>query len=143
MAVYNRCKVKDVFMGKLEYGKDILEELTAVCEKENVTLGIINALGAVQKATIGFYNQETKEYQFEEVDEPLEITALVGNISLRDGKPIIHAHITLSDEHDNAIGGHLATGTTVFACEFEIIELEGPAYERGPDQITRLPLWKM
>jgi len=143
MAIYNKCKVKNVFMGKLDYGKDILEELTNICEKENITLGIINALGAVQKANVGFYNQETKEYQFQEFDEPLEITALIGNVSLRDGKPIIPAHITLSDEPDNAIGGHMIPGTTVFACEFEIIELDGPAYKRGLDDVTGLPLWKM
>ena len=143
MAVYDKCKVKNVIMGKLEYGRDILEEMTNICEKENITLGIINALGAVQKAKVGFYNQETKEYQFKDFDEPLEITALVGNISLRDGKPIIHAHITLSDEHNNAIGGHLAPGTIVFACEFKIIELDGPVYERGIDDVTRLPLWKI
>lgn len=143
MPQYNNVHSKQVFMGKLDYGKDLLEELTTVCVDNGIRLGRIEAIGAVQKATIGYYDQQTKKYNFFEIDEHLEIAALVGNISLREGQPMVHAHITLSDKDGKAFGGHLATGTVVFACEFVIHAYDGPDYFRGHDEQTGLPLWKM
>lgn len=130
-------------MGKLNYGCDLLEELTAICKKEDIRLGRIEGLGAVQKACLGFYDQQKREYQFLTLSEPMEITKIVGNISLKDGNPFVHAHITLADEAGRAFGGHLAPGTVVFACEFIIESLDGPVFERNLDGKTGLPLWTM
>ncbi len=143
MAVMKKVTPRKVFMGKLSYGADLLEELTDVCRRENVHLGRVEALGAVQKVRLGFYNQQTREYQFFELDQPLEITKLVGNVSVKDGKPMVHAHVTLADEAGKAFGGHLAPGTIVFACEFILQAFEGPVFERGFDEQTGLPLWTM
>jgi len=59
---------KQLFMGKLSYGKDLIEELTRICIKENIQLGRIEALGAVQKACIGYYDQNSREHQFIDLD---------------------------------------------------------------------------
>jgi uncharacterized protein len=67
----------------------------------------------------------------------------VGNISLKDGNPMVHAHITLADEAGKAYGGHLIPGTVVFACEFILQVFEQPLLERGFDEATGLPLWSM
>ncbi len=143
MAIYNEIKRTKTFMGKLEFGGDLLEELTSVCDQNDIRLGRAEALGAVQKARIGFYNQQARKYDFIEIDKPLEITKLIGNISLRDGKPMVHAHITLSDSQGNAFGGHLAPGTIVFACEFIVNSYDGPDHIRDYDEQTGLPLWKI
>ena len=108
MAVYKEIRLKRTFMGKLKFGADLLEELTAVCQEQGIRLGRVDALGAVQKARIGYYDQKVHEYHFFEIDKPMEITKLHGNISIREGKPMVHAHITLSDSDGNAFGGHLA-----------------------------------
>ena len=143
MAAYNEVKPCQVFIGKLDYGSDLLGQLTFVCEKEKIHLGTVQAIGAVQKTRCGFYDQKKKEYNFFEIDEELEITSLLGNISIRDGKPMVHAHATFTDEKGNAFGGHLAEGTIVFACEFVIRALSGADYVREHDEQTGLPLWKM
>lgn len=143
MAIMKRVKSREVLIGKLSHGGDLLEEITDICRKENIQLGRIEALGAVQRARLGFYNQQTHEYQFHVVDQPLEITKLVGNVSLKDGKPFVHAHITLADKTGNAYGGHLAPGTLVFACEFILEAFDGPILERVFDEVTGLSLWKM
>ena len=130
-------------MGRLGHGKDLLEELTSVAGREGVTLGRVEALGAVKRARLGFYNQEEREYEFFEIDEPLEIASLIGNVSLKEGEPMVHAHVTLSDREGRARGGHLAPGTIVFACEFVMQALEGPELNRARDDATGLPLWEM
>ncbi|MBP6915403.1 MAG: PPC domain-containing DNA-binding protein [Smithellaceae bacterium] len=134
---------REVIMGKLSYNGDLLEELTKVAVSHGVVLGRIEAIGAVQKARIGFYNQETREYRFLVFDQALEIVKLAGNISLKDGKPFVHAHITLADESGKSYGGHLAEGTIVFACEFILEVFDGPAFNRCPDKETGLTLWSI
>ncbi len=134
---------RELFMGKLTYGSDLIEELTDICIRKNIRLGRIEALGAVQKACIGYYDQNSREYQFINLDQHLEITNFIGNVSLKDDNPIVHAHVTLADETGKAYGGHLAPGTIVFACEFILESFEGPAFNRGLDEETGLPLWDM
>jgi uncharacterized protein len=143
MASVKKMKPKEIFMGRLSHGGDLLEELNDFCRKENIRLGRIEALGAVRKARLGFYDQQKREYQYFVIDQPLEITKLIGNVSVKDGNPFVHAHVTLSDKEGKAYGGHLAPGSVVFACEFILETLEGPALERGFDEPTGLSLWKM
>lgn len=133
----------EIVMGKLSCGCDLLEELTRVCTEHGIGLGRVEAIGAVRKACIGFYNQGTRTYQFSTFDRPLEITHLVGNVSLKDATPFVHAHIALADEAGHCYGGHLAPGTVVFACEFVLGAFDGPAFNRCPDDETGLPLWSM
>ena len=143
MAVYNQAETEHIFICRLEHGADILEELTGICKEKNIRLGKVEAIGAIQKARLGYYNQDKKEYKFFELNKNLEITNLTGNISIRDNQPMVHAHITVSDSDGKAFGGHLAPGTIVFACEFIITALEGPKLLRDHDDQTGLPLWKM
>ena len=104
-------------------------------------MGRVEAIGAVSRARLGFYNQETREYQFFSIEQPLEILKLAGNISIKDGEPMVHAHVVLGDKDGKSFGGHLAPGTTVFACECMIGVFEGTVLERKSDGETGLPLW--
>jgi hypothetical protein len=143
MIMMRRIEPREVLTGRLRHEGDLLEEITDICRKENIQLGWFEALGAVKKARLAFYNQETHDYEFLVFDQPLEITKLVGNVSLKDGNPFVHAHITLADKAGNAYGGHLASGTVVFACEFVLEIFDGPVLEREPDEVTGLSLWTM
>jgi predicted DNA-binding protein with PD1-like motif len=143
MAKMNKAERGGIYVGKLDHGTDLLEEITAICRENNIHLGKIQAIGAVQKARLAYYDQKNQVYEFYELDEHLEILNLTGNISLRNGQPMVHAHITLSNEKGEALGGHLAPGTLVFACECIIEAFQGLEYSRGHDETTGLPLWEI
>ena len=129
-------------MGRLAKGHDLLGALEGHCLNLGIRLGEVRALGAVSAARVGFYNQAEQKYVFLELNQPLEILALVGNVSLKDGKPFVHAHVTLADAEGRAWGGHLAAGTPVFACEYVIQEyLSDKTLTRGLDEETGLFLW--
>ena len=131
-----------LFMGRLERGDDLLAALTKVCESNGVKMGRIEAIGAVESATVGFYDQDLKVYEYIEIAEPMELLALLGNISTLDGETMVHAHVTLWDDAGgHCRGGHLALNTVVFACEYMIEELTGEELVRGPDEATGLSLW--
>ncbi len=128
-------------MGRLGRGDDLLQALTDICETEQVRAGRLEAIGAVECARLAYYDQDRREYRYFELNRPLEITKLCGNVSIRDGAPMVHAHVTLGDRDGTAFGGHLAPGTTVFACEFVLEVFEGTEFVRGHDETTGLPLW--
>jgi uncharacterized protein len=129
------------FMGRLDHGADLLETLTKISLDENIQLGRIEAIGAVKKATLAYYEQDKQSYVSFVLDRHLEILNLVGNISLKEGKPFVHAHVTLADEAGRSFGGHLMPGTPIFACEAIIQAFDGPQFIRQVEPVTGLPLW--
>jgi len=143
MAGMKGVKPGRMYMGRLRHGADLLEELTRMCVDAQIQCGRVEAIGAVQRARIGYYDQQRHEYGFVDLEEELEITALIGNVSIKDEKPMVHAHVTLADEQGKAYGGHLAPGTIIFACEFILQAFDEPILVRGFDQQTGLPLWEI
>ncbi|MDN5325790.1 MAG: uncharacterized protein PWP41_486 [Moorella sp. (in: firmicutes)] len=128
---------------RLAYGCDLLEALQGIVEEAEVLFGSINFLGAVQKARVGYYLQDKKRFITLDLDEPMEILSGLGNVSLKDGKPFVHAHVTFLDRTGTIRGGHLLPGTITFAGEVFIEELELPAPpERVDDPVTGLSLWE-
>lgn len=129
-------------MGQLPFGADLLESLTNFVQSENIRLGRILALGATTHAVVAFYDQNTKKYNPLEFPGGMEILNLHGNVSVRDGKPFVHAHILLGDPQGKVVCGHLLPGTKLFACELFIDELEGEGLVRDYHERTGLHLWK-
>lgn len=129
------------WMGRLTHGADLLAELNRVTRELQVTCGCVQAIGAVQRARLGFYDQQRRVYEYLTLERPLELTSLAGNVSLKDGEAMVHAHANLADESGRVIGGHVAEGTIIFACEFILQEWRGQAPVREFDPTTGLFLW--
>lgn len=129
-------------MGRLAKGEDLLTALSRVARENRISLGEVQAIGAVSQARVGYYHQTERQYYWLDLGRPLEIASLMGNISLKDGESMVHAHVTLSDGEGRAFGGHLAEGTLVFACEFTIQEYQSATpLVRRMDDPTGLFLW--
>ncbi len=105
-------------------------------------MGVVSVIGAVQGATIGYYDQSERVYRSRHIDGGLEIASCHGNITLKDSAVMVHAHIILADAEGNTYGGHLMSPTTLFAGEAHIQELEGKPLEREYDGTTGLFLWR-
>ncbi|MEW6546522.1 MAG: DUF296 domain-containing protein [Bacillota bacterium] len=129
-------------MGRLSPGDDLLGTLEALVRERSITSGQVQFIGALQKGALGYYDQTVRQYRVITLDRHLEIAAGMGNVSLRDGQPMVHAHLVLSDEEGHCWGGHLVPGNVVFACEFALLVLEGEPWSRYPDDYTGLALWR-
>jgi len=138
----NGSRVKSTYIGQLPYGADLYDGLTRIVRKENIRLGRIQGIGATTHAKVAYYDQNTKVYNPLEFPGGMEILSLSGNVSIRDGKPFVHAHLVLGDPQGKVFGGHLLPGTTLFGCEVFIDVLEGDELVREFDQRTGLHLWK-
>jgi len=134
-------RIKRTIIGQLQHGTDLYDGLTQIVQRENIRLGCIRAIGATTHAVIAYYDQNARKYNPMEFREGMEIISLNGNVSIRDGKPFVHAHILLGDPQGKTFGGHLLPGTILFACEVFIDDYEGEELIRSQDNRTGLFLW--
>jgi predicted DNA-binding protein with PD1-like motif len=74
----------------------------------------------------------------------MEIVSCIGTISMYEGKPFVHCHISLADHDGGVYGGHLSEGTKLYSSEFNIAvyEYNGSALNRSWDERTNLVLLK-
>ena len=129
------------FIFRLSKGKDLLAELIDFCHDNQVKCGIVQVVGSVSNATIGFYNQTKKQYDKKVINAEMELVNLSGNISIQDNRPMVNAYATLADKEYHLTGGRLLPGTKIFVCEVYIQELVGEPKVRRSDKVTKLPLW--
>jgi uncharacterized protein len=78
--MYKKYSINSTYLVKLEYNKDLLEQVNTFCNKNNLTSGYVSIIGALKGATLGFYNQNKREYEVIKVDEHLEVVSCTGNI---------------------------------------------------------------
>ncbi len=135
-------KPERLYMGRLPYGQDLITSIEDFCQKSSIQMATFSAIGAVSSFTIGAYDQEQQVYVTATETASLEIVTCVGNVSLMDGNPVVHAHIVIGDKQGKLIGGHLFSETIVFAGEISLQALTGKPLERTYDEITGLSLWK-
>ena len=125
-----------------EHDSDLIGFVTEFAKKNKIMLARFTAIGALKSAKLGFYDQQKHEYLETELKVPLEIATCVGNVSLKDGEPFVHAHAVLADQSEHVRAGHLLAGR-VFAAEIHLTELLGEKLVRKPDPVTGLSLWEM
>ena len=129
------------YIVSLDNHVSLMEALAAFCKEKGILSGSISGLGAVNSATFRFLNPATKAYVDNSFDEQMELTAIVGNISRKDGAIYLHVHVTASRSDYSCIGGHLLDARINGACEL-FIEDYGLEVGRYPDPETGLNLYK-
>jgi len=124
----------------LAKGDYINRTFESFAENKGVGCAWLNGIGALANPEIGYYSLDDKSYHRKYFKGEFELTSLIGNITMKEGKPFVHTHITFSDRNYKVFGGHLFDAKITAAGEF-LIQL-------GNDNITRkinhgigLPLW--
>jgi predicted DNA-binding protein with PD1-like motif len=126
----------------LKSGEEVSENILNFVRQEKIKAAQFTAIGAVGKATLGFFDFAIKDYAKIEIQEQAEVLVLSGDVSLFNNEPKIHAHIVLGKRDGTAHGGHLLHATV--HPTLEIILTESPSFlERKMDKETGLPLIKI
>ena len=120
---------------------EIVEALTAFCREKQIHAGSITGIGAISEATFRFLDPATKQYVDKTFEEQMEITNLTGNISVKDGEPYLHVHITASRRDYTCIGGHLLSARVNGACELLVDDFGEVRLGRRFDGETGLNLY--
>ncbi len=99
--------IKRVIVGKVEPDEDLIDSIIQMIKIHNLKSGLINCIGALKKYTLGYLDIDSKEYLKKTFDEYVELVSCMGNISFKDGEPIVHLHISIGTKDYNIFGGHL------------------------------------
>jgi predicted DNA-binding protein with PD1-like motif len=129
------------FVGRLATGSDLVAEIERYCREQEIVAAQVTVIGAVRRARYAYYEQTDHRYLELESATHHEVVGFVGNVSLRDNRPFLHAHATFADAAGATVGGHLLPGCEVFAAEVMIRELGDVSLVRMHDEETGLALW--
>ena len=130
----------NVFLLVFDRGDEIVETLTAFARDNRIGGASFSAIGACRRATIAYWNPETREYEKIEVAEQVEVVSLIGNIGRgEDDQPRVHAHVALGKRNGTLIGGHFLSGEVHPTLELFLTPTIA-VLQRRKDEETGLPL---
>jgi predicted DNA-binding protein with PD1-like motif len=126
-------KYGERYLLRLEVGEEIIETIKEFCTQRRIGSGKMTGIGVLRKAQISYYDLALRDFHHREIFEYVELTSLMGNISIMEGQVFPHLHVTLSDAKFNVYGGHLSSGEIGVTGEFVIepfnIEIERKLYQ--------------
>lgn len=112
----------------LDTGDEANACLLAFAKAQALSAAHFTAIGAFERAVLGYFDWQTKTYRHNRVDQQVEVVSLIGDVALKDGAPKLHMHVVLGTADGSALGGHLLEGHV--RPTLEVVLTEAPAHLR-------------
>ena len=128
------------FLVYIQKDEPVMETLTSICKNNEIINGQISGIGAVKEIEMGAYDLNSKIYLRKQYTENHELISFQGNITLNNGTPFIHAHITISNHDLRTRGGHLFEMKVAVVGEFIIRKIDSNVHRALDDNIG-LAVW--
>ncbi|HZY91246.1 MAG TPA: PPC domain-containing DNA-binding protein [Thermoplasmata archaeon] len=117
------------WMLRLNDGDDLFGQLGEFATTAGVrAAAVLSGIGMLRRAVVGYWNG--KEYEWNELSEPMELIALHGSIAVVEGAPSIHLHVGLADREHRLRGGHLQKATVGVLAEVYVETFPGRTFGR-------------
>ncbi|HUI85612.1 MAG TPA: PPC domain-containing DNA-binding protein [Nitrososphaerales archaeon] len=120
---------------KLDRGASLVDEILKIAKKEKIKTARLEAIGGVNRLTLAYYNHTDKKYEEHSYSEFMELTSLLGNITQKDGKPILHAHCTAARRDQTVLGGHLISAAVFPLAEIVITPTKNRAKRKFDEEL--------
>lgn len=114
------------FVAVLDPGEEAFAALTSLAIDQQIGSASLTAIGAFERATVGWFDPNAKTYRKNPVDEQCEVLSAIGDVALGDdGKPSLHVHAVLGLSDGTTRGGHLLEGVVRPTLEVTLVEAPG------------------
>ena len=80
-------RFEDRYIVRIERDEPLKETLLAFLRSEDVEFANLSAVGAVRSVRLGYWNAETRAYEYRDVEENMEVVSFQGKASRKDGQP--------------------------------------------------------
>jgi uncharacterized protein len=127
----------------LKSGEKVPEAMVELAAKGKVSTALLTAIGGVNALCIAYFNHETKKYENHDYREDLEVTSLVGNVTLKEGKPFVHVHGTFGRKDLSVIGGHVVSATVHPLLELVVAPTTNKALRRFDESVGLNVIYKV
>jgi len=88
-------------------GDEAFSGLLEFAEKYHVTSAHFTAIGALNKATLGWFDPQRKMYKKIPITGQHEVIAMSGDIALYQGNPVVHTHMVVGSPDGTTRAGHV------------------------------------
>ena len=119
----------------LKAGARIPDDILAIVKREEVATARVEAIGGVEELRLAYFNRDAKRYEEHDFKEFLEVTGILGNITMKDGKPFLHIHGTFGRRDLSTLAGHVMTAKVFPLLEVVITSTKNRALRRFDDQL--------
>jgi predicted DNA-binding protein with PD1-like motif len=110
----------------LDAGEEAFAALTRFANAEKLSAASLTAIGAFEKATIGWFDLAAKDYRKIEINEQCEVLSALGDVAIGDdGTASLHVHVVLGLSDGTTRGGHFLSG--IVRPTLEVVLTEAPA----------------
>jgi hypothetical protein len=100
-----------IFVVVLDPGEEAFATLSAFAGQKGIAGASLTAIGAFERATVGWFDFQSKSYRKIPVDQQCEVLSAIGDIAVDDsGKASLHLHAVLGLSDGSTRGGHLLEG---------------------------------
>lgn len=106
-------------------GDEAVGALQQFARSEQLEAAQVTAIGAFERATVGWFDRATSQYRRIEVDQQCELLSLVGDVAMSDDGPVPHMHVVLGLSDGTTRGGHLLEGRVFPTLEAVVTENPG------------------
>jgi uncharacterized protein len=107
----------------LDAGEEAFAAIVDFATQSNLSGASLTALGAFERATVGWFDIAKRAYKPIEVNQQCEGLSLLGDIATGDdGKPSLHMHAVLGLKNGTTRGGHFLKGIVRPTLEVTIVE---------------------
>jgi len=94
----------------LDPGDEAMSVLGAFAADQHLTGAQVTAVGGFERAVVGWFDRDPKDYRPIRVDQQCEVLSLVGDVALGANGPQPHMHAVLGLADGSTRGGHLLEG---------------------------------
>lgn len=88
-------------------GDEAFSGLLEFAEKYHVTSAHFTAIGALSRATLGWFDPQRKMYKKIPINGQHEVIGMSGDIALYQGKPVVHTHMVVGNPDGTTRAGHV------------------------------------
>jgi uncharacterized protein len=88
-------------------GDEAFSGLLEFAEKYHVTSAHFTAIGAIDGATVAWFDPQRKMYKKIHITGQHEVIGMSGDIALYQGKPVVHTHMLVGSPDGTIQGGHV------------------------------------
>ena len=107
----------------LDAGEEAFAAIAAFAKASKLDAASLSAMGAFERATVGWFDLAKKTYKPIEIDSQCEALSLLGDIAMGDdGIASLHMHAVLGLSDGTCRGGHFLKGIVRPTLEITIIE---------------------
>jgi predicted DNA-binding protein with PD1-like motif len=121
MQVHESATTAHVFQANFSAGDEILSGLTDLAIKREIKSGYITGLGGLSGALLAFGDPKINAFKKVPITEKCELVSLVGDISERDGKPVVHLHAVVAFADGSTKAGHVMEAHVAPIAEIAVV----------------------